>query len=191
MMNASLWWPSQGDGHVQGADRQVLLHPDGCSPYLSDRKRHLQLEVRKRTRGRPAWPYYWAGTRTWPWWLIFHQRYGLCPRQRERLRSMGQSWRRGRSFNDCMPFFKKMERFDAGRDSMHGGNGPLSVTRSAAKHAFYDAFQLAGEQYYLSAAGDYTAARRKVCMSPKPSFRAASVAQTPRPICARRWRGPT
>ena len=35
MMNASLWWSSQGDGHVQGADRQVLLHAvaDGPSDH--------------------------------------------------------------------------------------------------------------------------------------------------------------
>lgn len=61
----------------------------------------------------------------------------------------------GWSFADCLPFFKKMENFEAGRDPMRGGTGPLSVTRSAAKHAFYDAFQLAGAQYGLRAAGDY------------------------------------
>jgi choline dehydrogenase len=61
----------------------------------------------------------------------------------------------GWSFNDCLPFFKKMENFEGGRDPMRGGSGPLSVTQSAAKHAFYDAFQLAGEQYGLPAAGDY------------------------------------
>ena len=35
MMNASLWWSSQSDGHVQGADRQVLLHAvaDGPSDH--------------------------------------------------------------------------------------------------------------------------------------------------------------
>ena len=61
----------------------------------------------------------------------------------------------GWRFEDCLPFFKKMENFEGGRDPMRGGSGPLSVTRSAAKHAFYDAFLQAGEQYGLRAAGDY------------------------------------
>ena len=32
MMNASLGRPTQGDGHVQRADRQVLLHPVADGP---------------------------------------------------------------------------------------------------------------------------------------------------------------
>ena len=26
VMNAALWWPAQGNRHVEGADRQVFLH---------------------------------------------------------------------------------------------------------------------------------------------------------------------
>ena len=74
------------------------------------------------------------------------------PKDYDQWASLGvEGW----SFNDCLPFFKKMENFEGGRDPMRGGTGPLSVTRSPAKHAFYDAFQLAGEQYGLRAAGDY------------------------------------
>ncbi|MES2434887.1 MAG: choline dehydrogenase [Pseudomonadota bacterium] len=74
------------------------------------------------------------------------------PKDYDQWASLGvEGW----SFADCLPFFKKMESFEAGRDPMRGGTGPLSVTRSVAKHAFYDAFQLAGEQYGLPAAGDY------------------------------------
>ena len=32
----------------------------------------------------------------------------------------------GWSFNDCLPFFKKMENFEGGRDPMRGGTGPLA-----------------------------------------------------------------
>jgi choline dehydrogenase len=74
------------------------------------------------------------------------------PRDYDQWANLGvEGW----SFKDCLPFFQKMENFEGGRDPMRGGSGPLSVTRSAAKHAFYDAFQLAGEQYGLQAAGDY------------------------------------
>ncbi|BCH08401.1 choline dehydrogenase [Mesorhizobium sp. 131-3-5] len=61
----------------------------------------------------------------------------------------------GWSFADCLPYFIKMESFEDGRDPNRGGSGPLSVTRSEAKHPFYDAFLRAGEQYGLGNAGDY------------------------------------
>jgi choline dehydrogenase len=74
------------------------------------------------------------------------------PKDYDQWSSLGvEGW----SFKDCLPYFKKMENFEGGRDPARGGDGPLSVTRSAAKHAFYDAFQQAGEQYGLRAAGDY------------------------------------
>lgn len=74
------------------------------------------------------------------------------PRDYDQWASLGvEGW----SFAACLPFFKKMESFEGGRDPMRGGDGPLGVTRSAANHAFYDAFLQAGQQYGLRAAGDY------------------------------------
>lgn len=67
----------------------------------------------------------------------------------------------GWDFVDCLPFFKKMESFEAGQDPMRGGYGPLSVTRSAAKHAFYDAFLLAGEQFGLQSVSDYNSGKQE------------------------------
>jgi hypothetical protein len=32
VVDASLGWPAQGDGHLQGADRQVFLHPVADGP---------------------------------------------------------------------------------------------------------------------------------------------------------------
>ena len=32
-VNAALGWPRQGDGHVEGADRQILFHPIADGPY--------------------------------------------------------------------------------------------------------------------------------------------------------------
>ena len=32
VVNAALWWPAQGDRHVQGPDCQILLHPVTYGP---------------------------------------------------------------------------------------------------------------------------------------------------------------
>ena len=61
----------------------------------------------------------------------------------------------GWSFADCLPYFKKMENFEGGRDPNRGGTGPLRVTRSRAAHSFYDAFLEAGTQFGLKQAEDY------------------------------------
>lgn len=69
------------------------------------------------------------------------------------------SWRdfgiQGWDFKQCLPFFKKMESFEGGRDPMRGGYGPLTVIRSKADHPLYHAFLDAGRQYGLRDAGDY------------------------------------
>lgn len=61
----------------------------------------------------------------------------------------------GWSFQDCLPYFRRMESFEGGRDPMRGGSGPLSVIRSKATHPLYQAFLEAGQQYGLRDAGDY------------------------------------
>ena len=42
VMNASLGWPAQGNGHVQGADRQALLHAIADGP--ADHPARMQIE---------------------------------------------------------------------------------------------------------------------------------------------------
>ena len=42
VVNAALGWPAQGDGHVQGTDRQVLLHPIADRP--PDHPARMQVE---------------------------------------------------------------------------------------------------------------------------------------------------
>ncbi|MDB5550735.1 MAG: choline dehydrogenase [Rhizobium sp.] len=69
------------------------------------------------------------------------------------------SWRslgvEGWDFKDCLPFFKKMETFEDGRDPMRGGSGPISVVRSKADHPLYQSFLKAGQEFGLRDAGDY------------------------------------
>ena len=64
----------------------------------------------------------------------------------------------GWSFADCLPYFRKMESFEGGKDPNRGGDGPLRITRSRADHPFYEAFLRAGEAYGLPVARDYNSA---------------------------------
>ncbi len=61
----------------------------------------------------------------------------------------------GWSFAECLPFFRKMESFEGGRDPMRGGSGPITVTRSKADHPLYQSFLQAAQQHGLRDAGDY------------------------------------
>lgn len=69
------------------------------------------------------------------------------------------SWRglgvEGWDFDDCLPYFKKLESFEGGRDPMRGDSGPISVVRSKADHPLYRAFLSAGQEFGLRDAGDY------------------------------------
>ena len=61
----------------------------------------------------------------------------------------------GWDFSECLPYFRKMESFEGGRDLRRGGSGPLSVVRSRADHPLYRTFLEAGQQFGLRDAGDY------------------------------------
>ena len=67
----------------------------------------------------------------------------------------------GWDYKDCLPFFKKMESFEAGVDPRRGGSGPVTVVRSEASHPLYQAFLEAGQQHGLPDAGDYNAGNRE------------------------------
>jgi choline dehydrogenase len=61
----------------------------------------------------------------------------------------------GWDFADCLPYFRKMESFESGRDPLRGGDGPLSVVRNKAAHPLYQAYLQAGRDAGLRDAGDY------------------------------------
>jgi choline dehydrogenase len=67
----------------------------------------------------------------------------------------------GWNFTDCLPFFRKMENFEGGKDPMRGGGGPLSVQRSLAGHDLYRTFLTAGQEYGLRDAGDYNSGNQE------------------------------
>ena len=40
----------------------------------------------------------------------------------------------GWSYEQCLPYFKRLETFENGRDPNRGGDGPITVLRSQARH---------------------------------------------------------
>lgn len=74
------------------------------------------------------------------------------PRDYDSWRGYGlDGWR----FQDCLPYFRRLERFEGGRDPMRGGDGPVNVIRNKAGHPLYEAFLQAGLQFGLRDACDY------------------------------------
>jgi choline dehydrogenase len=67
----------------------------------------------------------------------------------------------GWDFEDCLPYFKKLESFEGGRDPARGGQGPITVVRSKADHPLYQSFLKAGQEFGLRDAGDYNSGNQE------------------------------
>lgn len=57
-----------------------------------------------------------------------------------------QSGARGWSWDEVLPYFKKLERFEGGDRSLRGGDGPMSVERVALRPSIAEAFIKAGQE---------------------------------------------
>jgi choline dehydrogenase len=64
-------------------------------------------------------------------------------------------------YAQCLPYFKKMETFAGGEDDWRGGNGPMRISRSQAKHRLYDIFLRGGEQAGFSVTPDHNGFRQE------------------------------
>lgn len=52
----------------------------------------------------------------------------------------------GWGWRDVLPYFRKMETFAEGANDTRGGDGPLKISRSEARHKLFDLFMKSGEQ---------------------------------------------
>ena len=75
------------------------------------------------------------------------------------------SWRQfgleGWDFEDCLPYFKRLETYAGSTDPNRGHDGPLSVQESRADHVFYDCFIEAAGQFGLGQSRDYNGTRQE------------------------------
>ena len=68
---------------------------------------------------------------------------------------------RGWSYQDVLPFFKKMESYDGGDDAFRGRDGLLKVSDTREKGPFYDAMIKAGQEIGLNFNPDYNGASQE------------------------------
>ncbi len=66
-----------------------------------------------------------------------------------------QRGNRGWSFEDLLPTFRAMERYDGGDGALRGREGPLKVSEATDRSPLYDALFRAGEEVGLSRNPDY------------------------------------
>ncbi|WP_230532375.1 GMC family oxidoreductase [Microvirga roseola] len=64
----------------------------------------------------------------------------------------------GWSFEDVLPYFKKLESFEDGESTLRGGSGPLNVVRVSERPAISEAFIAAAQQAGFPANPDYNGA---------------------------------
>ncbi|AWB19710.1 FAD-binding protein [Methylobacterium currus] len=72
-----------------------------------------------------------------------------------------QSGNRGWSWQDVLPYFRKLEHFEGGDPELRGRGGPLHVTRVGVRHPLADAFIRAGTEAGYPANPDYNGASQE------------------------------
>ena len=55
----------------------------------------------------------------------------------DRWRQMGNE---GWAFDDCLPYFKRLEAYPGGESDRHGGNGPVKITQDEYRNEMSDTF---------------------------------------------------
>lgn len=78
--------------------------------------------------------------------------------QREDFDGWSQHGARGWSFDDVLPYFKRVESFAGGDPALRGRDGPLSIVRVTETNPLADAFIAAGEQAGFPRNPDYNGA---------------------------------
>ncbi len=70
----------------------------------------------------------------------------------DRWRQMGNA---GWSFDDCLPYFKRLEAYPGGESELHGGNGPAKITQAEYRNELSETFLAACGEVGLPLIGDF------------------------------------
>lgn len=73
-------------------------------------------------------------------------------------RQMGNE---GWSFDDCLPYFKRLESYPGGETDLHGGNGPVKITQGEYRNELSDSFLAACAEVGLQATDDFNGASQE------------------------------
>ena len=70
----------------------------------------------------------------------------------DRWRQMGNE---GWAFDDCLPYFKRLEAYPGGESDLHGGNGPVKITQGEYRNEMSEAFLAACAEVGLPTKADF------------------------------------
>lgn len=74
------------------------------------------------------------------------------PSDYDQWRQMGNE---GWSFDDCLPYFKRLEAYPGGESDLHGGNGPVKITQGEYRNEMSEAFLAACGEVGLPGVSDF------------------------------------
>jgi len=74
------------------------------------------------------------------------------PSDFDRWRQMGNL---GWSFDDCLPYFKRLEAYPGGASDLHGGDGPVKITQGEYRNEIGEAFLAACAEAGLPLLSDF------------------------------------
>ena len=70
----------------------------------------------------------------------------------DRWRQMGnQGW----SFDDCLPYFRRLESYPGGESELHGGDGPVKITQDEYRNEIGETFLAACAEVGLPSIADF------------------------------------
>src|SRR2546428_1055040 len=143
-----------------GSDRNPIITMPGALPFVYERR---QLQWNYRSGPEPE-----LGGRT------IDEKLGKVIGGSTSINAM--IWNRGNpldydgwageglpdwDFAHCLPYFRKLETFADGADDWRGGDGPMHVHRSPAKHKLFDTFLRGGEQAGFEMTPDHNGYRQE------------------------------
>ncbi len=73
-------------------------------------------------------------------------------------RQMGNE---GWSFDDCLPYFKRLEAYPGGASDLHGGDGPVRITQGEYRNEMGSTFQEACAEVGLPPSADFNGTARE------------------------------
>ncbi len=102
----------------------------------------------------------------------------------DQWRQMGNE---GWSFEDCLPYFRRLEAFADGETELRGGSGPVKITQGEFQNQLSDAFLAACTEVGLNSTSDFNGpkSRRVPAIITRPqatadAIRRAAPTSTPR-----------
>ena len=121
----------------------------------------LQLVLQDRARSGHERATDLLAARAHAWRIERDQRPHLHPRSARGLRWLGRAGNPGWSYDDVLPYFRKLEHNVRGANEWHGADGPLWASDIGAKHELIEALIAAGGEIGIPRNDDFNGATQE------------------------------